>query len=223
MVDKDELKRLKKENHELKKELHKLKRHRDFKDKDNDNKSYAADSYFAFLFAKLKQKKHFPIFKKYFKGSLWLTRIFKWGVLLYQYLQAGAFVILYTAAFILVIPIILAVSLVMLITALVLRDKNTKLLFDEIKNDVVFIIFKSKGNFDKDKFFDIAAMQGEKTVFLVSPFFFSKKGIGTNEKMYVCHRKESENVFILRSYFFFYFRRRLKTEKNCNIKEIFLN
>ncbi len=225
MSEKDELKRLKKENHDLRKKLYKLEaeKHADSEGVDGDTKCFAARNYFSYLFAKIKQKKFFPTFQKYFKNSLWITRIFRWGVLIYQYLQAGAFVLLYTAAFILIIPIILAAALLTLIVALILRDKNTKLLFEQIKNDVVFVIPKDKESFDKVKLCSIAAEQDCKSVLVVSPFFLDRCGVGNNEQMYVCFRKEYDNVFILRNYFFFYFRRRLKTEKDCIIEEIYLD
>lgn len=223
MSEKDEIRRLKKENNDLKKRLYKLEAEIHSDSDDSDTRCFASENYFSYLLAKIKQKKFFPTFHKYFKNSLWITRIFRWGVLIYQYVQAGALVLLYTAAFILIIPIILAVALLTLIVALILRDKNTRLLFEEIKSDVVFIIPKDKDSFDKVKLCSIAAEQDGKNVLVVSPFFLSSRGVGDREKMYVCFRKEYDNVFIMRNYFFFYFRRRLKTEKACNTEEIYLN
>lgn len=222
MGDKDEIRRLKKENHDLKKKLYKLEtEHANSDEAGEDAKCFAAHNYFSYLLAKIKQKKFFPTFEKYFRNSLWVTRIFRLGVLLYQYIQAGAFVILYTAAFILVIPIILAAAALTLIIALILRNKNAKLLFGEIKNDVVFLIATDKDNFSRMTLRQMAEKHEGASVLIVSPFFLNKSGIGEDERMYVCFRKEEDNVFILRNYFFFYFRRRLKMEMNCNIKEIY--
>lgn len=223
MGERDEIKRLKKENHDLKKKLYKLEMemHPNGDEANEDAKCFATGNYFSYLLAKIRRKKFFPTFEKYFRNSLWVTRIFRWGVLLYQYIQAGAFVLLYTAAFILIIPIILAAAALTLIIALILRDKNTKLLFSEIKDDIVFLIPTDKEKFNRVALRQFAKEHEDATVLVVSPFFLNKTGIGENERMYVCFRKEYDNVFILRNYFFFYFRRRLKMEKNCNVKEIY--
>jgi len=225
MSEKGEIRRLKKENRYLKKKLYKLetKMHSDNEDASKNAECFSAGNYFSFLFSKLKQKKFFPIFQKYFKNSLWVTRIFRWGVLIYQYLQAGAFVILYTAAFILIIPVFLAIAILTLVSALILRNKSARLLFGEITDDVIFIIPKDKDTFNKAVICELCEKHNEKTVLIISPFFFSKKGIGKSPRMYVCFRKECKNVFILRNYFFFYFRRRLKTEKNCSTEEVYLD
>ncbi len=222
MSDRDEINRLKKENRALKKKLYKLEMELHPDDtKSDDAKCFSAKNYFSFLLAKARQRKFFPAFEKYFKNSLWVTRIFRWGLLLYQYLQAGAFVLLYTAAFILVIPIILASALITLIVTLILRNKNTNRLFAEINKNVVFLIPSGKDTFDKIRLQQMAEEHPDSSVLIVSPFFLNKSGVGKSDKMYVCFRKEYDNVYILRNYFFFYFRRRLKKEQNFEIAEIY--
>ena len=224
MSDRDELKRLKKENHDLKKKLYRLEMATMPEESENSESAcYSAGNYFSFILAKARQKSFFSRFEKYFRNSMWVTRIFRWGLLLYQYLQAGAFVILYTAAFILIIPIILAFSLLTLIITLLLRDSNTRLLLKEAMNDIVFIIPTNKEGFDRIFLRATAEEYPESTVLIVSPFFFKSSGIGEKEKMYVCFRKESDNVYILRNYFFFYFRRKLKKLQQYNITEIHTN
>lgn len=223
MAKEDEIKRLKKENRDLKKKLYKLETSSLSESDSTDEKLYSSKNYFSFLFARFKQKKFFSALSKYFRNSLWLTRIFRWGLLIYQYLQAGAFVILYTALFILIIPIILAFGALVLVAALFLRGDNTRLLFKELGRDIVFIIPKSKTGFDKTRLKRIADSHACRSVLIVSPFFMKKSGLTEKEKMYICYRKEYGNVFIMRNYFFFYFRRRLKKEQLYNIEEIYID
>ena len=225
MSQNDELHRLRKENRALKKKLYKLEK-ANFADIDPHNVNtdcYKAKNYFSFLFSRLRTKNFYePVQKaaKYFRNSLWITRIFRLGVLLYQYLQAGAFVLLYTAAFILIIPILLSVSVLTLILTLLLRAHNAARLLRVTKQDVVFLIIDRKEDFDGMPIAMEAEQHPDATVLIVSPFFLSRRGIGENDHVFVCYRKEAENIFILRNYFFFYFRRRLLKTGVHPIREI---
>lgn len=222
MPQKEELHRLRKENRALKKKLYKLEK-ANFSDTEaskNHTDCYKAQNYFSFLFSRLRAKDFYDKAAKYFRNSLWITRIFRWGVLLYQYLQAGAFVLLYTAAFILIIPIFLAVSALTLVLTLLLRNRNAVHLLREAKEEVVFLIVDQKDDFDGMALAKEAARHPEKSVLIVSPFFLSRRGVGEESRMFVCYRKESENVYILRNYFFFYFRRRLLKKGIYKIEEI---
>lgn len=230
MSERDEINRLKKENHELKKKLYRLEKemHADDAPKvaENDEDCFKANNYFSFLLSKVKRKNFyswFEKFSKYFRNSLWVTRIFRYGLLIYQYLQAGAFFIIYAAVFVLLIPITLATSLVTLIVTLALRDRNRRTLIKQIDKNVVFLIPSSKDAFDRIEIEQALAKHEGETVLLVTPFFFNKTGIGDDKRMFVCYRRERENVYIMRRYFFFYFRKRIRREQTYNIEEIYLS
>ncbi len=221
MRDNDELKRLKKENRELKKRLSTLeKENRTLPSPEGTGGSYNASNYFSYLLARMREKNFYTSLRKYLKPSLWVTRIFRWGLILYKYIQAGAFVILYTAAFILIIPILLVTTAVTLIAALILRSRNAIGLLEKLKKDVVFIIPDGKDGFDREYLREKCHTFPDSTVLLVSPFFLGKTGICESEKMFVCYREECDNVFILRNYFFFYFRKRLQKTYCHNVTEI---
>lgn len=222
MPQKEELHRLRKENRELKKKLYKLEKanYADIEQPQSHADCYKAHNYFSFLLSRLRAKDFYDKAAKYFRNSLWITRIFRWGVLLYQYLQAGAFVLLYTAAFLLIIPILLAVSALTLILTLLLRNRNAVRLLREAKQKVVFLIVDQKDGFDGMALAEEAARHPDATVLIVSPFFLSRRGVGEETRMFVCYRKESENIYILRNYFFFYFRRRLLKKGLYEIEEI---
>ena len=224
MNEKEQLRRLKRENKALKKRLHALEKGKNISppDVEGNGSCYSANNYFSYLLARMREKSFYATVRKYLKPSLWVTRIFRIGVILYQYLQAGAFVLLYTAAFILIVPILLAVTLLTLALTLILRKQNTKGLLNVLCEEVVFIIPDGKDGFDKEFIKHKCKEFGEKTVLVVSPFFLSKKGVGESKKMYVCYRKEADNVYILRNYFFFYFRKRLQKTYLHKTEEIYL-
>ena len=223
MADNFELHRLRKENRALKKKLHNLEKSNSTP-KPSPEKSgncYNANNYFSYLLARMREKSFYSSVLKFLKPSIWVTRIFRWLLILYQYIQAGAFVILYTAVFILVIPILLVITAITLIATLVLRKRNADRLLEKLKTDVVFIIPNGKDAFDKESLLARCKEHCDSTVLIVSPFFLEKTGITDDkERMYVCYREETENVFILRNYFFFYFRKCLQKTHIHNITEI---
>lgn len=225
MSQNEELHRLRKENRELKKKLYKLEKASQAEaDAPKSNADcYKARNYFSFLFSRLRAKNFYDKAAKYFRNSLWITRIFRWGLRLYQYLQAGAFVLVYTALFILIIPILLVVSAITLVLALLLRNRGAIRLLREARQDTVFLIVDQKEAFLPEVLADAAARYPDSTVLIVSPYFLGKRGIGENEDMFVCYRKEAENIFILRNYFFFYFRRRLQKDGLYQIREIHID
>lgn len=221
MHDNEELRRLRKENRELKKRLHTLEKEAKLLPSPEDTgSSYSANNYFSYLFARIREKNFYTAVSKYLKPSLWVTRIFSWGLILYKYIQAGAFVLLYTAAFILIIPILLVTTALTLAAALILRSRNAVRLLEELKKDVAFIIPDGKDGFDREYLIEKCKSYTDATVLLISPFFLDKKGVGDNEKLFVCYRKELDNVYILRNYFFFYFRKRLQKTYRHNVTEV---
>lgn len=224
MGDRDEIRRLKKENRDLKKKLYKLEMSSSADENPSSSSGcYTAKNYFSFLLAKARQKSTFARLEKYFKNSLLFTRIFKWVMIIFQYLQAGAFVILYTAVFIIIVPIILLLSSLTLIVTLVIRNDNARRLIRDIKKEAVFIIPTSRDKLTDNSILQKVNQYQNGTVLVISPYFFKRFGVVKNGKMYLCYRKEKENVFILRNYFFFYFRRRLKKLQSYNITEIYIN
>ncbi len=220
MYEKEEIRRLRKENRQLKKRVAALqKESHTLPPPENASTAYNENNYFAFLLARIRGKNFYNAVKKYLKPSLWVSRIFLWGVTLYKYIQAGAFVLLYTAAFILIIPVLLVITALTLITTLILRSRNAKKLLKKLLNDVVFIIPDGKDGFDVEFLREKCKEYPASTVLLVSPFFLGKTGV-CGKKMYVCFREEEKDVFILRNYFFFYFRKKLKNTSLRKVTEI---
>lgn len=117
----NELKKLRRENRALRRRIRDLEQHGASAapvERTSDAAAFDASNYFSYLLARLRQKSLFARAEKitrYFRSSIWVTRLFRYGMLIYQYLQAGAFVLLYTALFILIIPIVLSLSLATLI------------------------------------------------------------------------------------------------------------
>ena len=227
----NDLKKLRRENRALRRRIRDLEQHGTPAapvEHPSDAAAFDAGNYFSYLLARLRQKSLFARAEKitrYFRSSIWVTRLFRYGMLIYQYLQAGAFVLLYTALFILIIPIMLSLSLATLIVTLILRKKNADRLIaacTERGADVRFLLLPTKEDFDPAAIRAEAAKTPKASVLVVSPFFFRRRGFGEREDMYVCWRDEGENAVILRKYFFFYLRRRMRHAEYFAITETVL-
>lgn len=227
----NELKKLRRENRAMRRRIRDLEQHGAPAapvERTSDAAAFDASNYFSYLLARLRQKSLFARAEKitrYFRSSIWVTRLFRYGMLIYQYLQAGAFVLLYTALFILIIPIVLSFSLATLIVTLILRKKNADRLIaacTERGADVRFLLFSTKEDFDPAAIRAEAEKTPKASVLVVSPFFFRPRGFGEREDMYVCWRDEGENAVILRKYFFFYLRRRMRHAEYFSITETVL-
>ncbi len=222
------LEQLRRENRALKKRIRALEEKTTAAESvqaGDDAAAFAAGNYFSYLLARLRQKSLFARAERvtrYFRNSMWVTRLFRIGVLAYQYLQAGAFVLVYTALFILIIPIMLSLSLITLIVTLILRKQNADRLLAECGERVRFILLPSKDGFLPEKIRAEASKTPDETVLVVSPFFFRRRGLADADKMYVCYRKEYGNVSIIRKYFFFYLRRRLRRAEYFTVTETVL-
>lgn len=227
MSQNEELHRLRKENRALKKKLHELKKASKDENEtpESDADCYAKSSYASYLLARLRKTGFYAPAKKvarYVRGSLWLTRLFRIGVLVYQYLQAGAWFILSAAVFLLIVPILLVSSLGTLGFAVLLRPRRTRELLPNVQKETVFLFCTDKEQFSAERFSEEAALFPNATVMIVSPFFLGTKGIGKNSDSFLTYRKERENVYILRKYFFFYFRKILQAKGGFLIHEIHL-
>lgn len=171
-------------------------------------------SYFSYLFSQLKRTTLWTRTDhiiKYSRFYLFLTRSFKTFMTVTLWLQtSAAFIILATAA-VTVIPVFVVLSTAALITTWLYRRRFNRLLTEAIGDRAVtvFIVTNEK-NFSEDTYFRElvarTAQKKEEVVFVVSPFFWSMRGLG-GRGMYTCARQEGDNVWLLRNYYFFYFKR----------------
>lgn len=223
-----ELKKLRRENRALRRRIRALEKQSappETAAQTDEAAAFAAGNYFSYLLCRLRQKSLFARAEKitrYFRSSMFFTRLFRYGMLIYQYLQAGAFVLVYTALFILIIPIALSLSLLTLVVTLILRKKNADKLIAACAargDKVRFILVPAKEDFDPAALAAAAESAADASVLIVSPFFFRRRGIGDAEDMFVCYRDEGKNAVILRKYFFFYLRRRMRHAEYFDITE----
>ncbi len=117
-------------------------------------------------------------------------------------LETGALVILTTALFLVILPILGALMLGILITALLESRRTNRLLAGVTRGRSVYVLFMdaSSSPFFSAHAQSLAANGG--AVLIVSPYWISSKGI-SHGRFYCTARKEGDGIYLIRRYYFF--------------------
>lgn len=125
---------------------------------------------------------------------------------LFAILQTGTLVLLTTALFFIILPILTAVAAVLLTMAFLDVRKSRKRMEREIGERRVYVFF-NLGNFGAET--AAALAKGEDRICLsVSPYWLTAEGHRGN-RFYLNVRREDEHFFLIRRYFFFHIRKKL--------------
>lgn len=125
-------------------------------------------------------------------------------------MSTGAAILALTLLFLLGLPLLgLATGGTMLL-GLFRRKRQNRLLFPQLPGRTVYLFFPGEL---EEYSFSIATMKAlaEKpgcTVFIVSPYAWSAKGVG-GRGFYINARQEGPHLYLLRRHYFFFFRRML--------------
>ena len=123
-------------------------------------------------------------------------------------IETGALVILTTAVFLVILPLLAALMLGILLTAAIDTGRANRLLQKELGEKKLFVFFLPREN---AAFLTLWAQELSKEghgVILVSPYWILPKGLGKGH-FYFTVRKEREDLYLIRRYYFFAFRRQV--------------
>lgn len=98
------------------------------------------------------------------------------------------------------------------------REHQNRILRMETRAHTVYLFFPAELNecsFSADTM-RILSQAADSTVFVVSPYTWSSRGLG-GTGFYINARRESEHLFLLRRHYFFFFRRLLKHQSSQRI------
>lgn len=124
-------------------------------------------------------------------------------------LQTGTLLILSTAVFFVLLPLVGVLSVLLFLIAFLDRRRSKKRLQAELADSREVCVFFSTGKVTACTARELAA-EKERVVLIVSPFWFSGRGTdGARACYYANLRMESERIFLIRRYFFFSARRML--------------
>ncbi len=150
----------------------------------------------------------------HFRRFRLLSIVFRWITKIIVLAESGVAFLAWFSFMLIALPVLAVISLASLTVAL-FRSKNANTFFrEELRGKKVYILFSHKKQLEKKRasnFFsenvqDLAS--DGSVVFVVSPYFFGKKGLG-GRSFYVTARKESTNIYLVRKNYFFMLRRRV--------------
>ena len=141
-------------------------------------------------------------------------------------LQSSAIFVLALSFFVVSLPFTFLFGYLAVILSLFGRRRRIKAVNEMIKNKKVTVFFASKGKqLSPDSFFaanlrDIKERRGGVAV-IVSPYFFSPKGISDAKKAYALMRIEEKDIIIVRRHFFFTLNKRLFSDFKKDVTMIY--
>lgn len=191
---------------------------------------YSGNSYTRTLAAVIKASLPYKMFTKglaYVRRFRILTYIASFLSYVLALVGTGAILLVYLS----VAAALLILSALALSVFLILAKKDTKrsnIYFAEKLSDKnVYIFFAGsarlifQNGFFSQNALDFSQLENA-CVLIVTPALLSKKGIShTNEHFFFTSRKEGENIFIIRKFYYFSFKKRVIPKLSGNLTMIF--
>ena len=157
---------------------------------------------------------HWKNLLAYFRRFRTVTFILRTLTLLLSIVETGALVILSTAVFLVILPILAALMLGILITARIESKRTNQNLLRTTQSKRSYVLFLP---LQSAPFFSATvkefAANGD-VVFLVSPYWISPKGVSKG-RFYCTARKEAEGIYLVRRYYFFSLRKHVLSQTNA--------
>ncbi len=145
-----------------------------------------------------------------------VTLILRISAFLLAALETGALVLLSGFLLLLCLPVLIFLSLMILITALWEAPQKNREILAKIAQKRIYVLFLEEGSgaFFKANVYDLASRENSAVV-IISPFWFSTRGIAQKRGFYVTAREEMENVFLVRRYYFFALKKHVLGTRSC--------
>ena len=144
-----------------------------------------------------------------FRMISFLLRLTGWILTI---LQTGALVLLTTAIFFVILPLLTAVLAGLMLTALLDTRHSLRAIRPRLSGKQVYVFFGETGAFREA---EARALANEENtaVLIVSPHWVISRGIG-KRRFYVNVRQEGNQLFLIRRYFYFTLRKRVLKKEN---------
>lgn len=132
-------------------------------------------------------------------------------------LETGALFLLGTALFVVLLPALLLGVLGILLVAYCESGRTNRRFAARTEGKPIYLLFLSReaGTYFFCNAKDLAKKEGG-TVFAVSPYWFSTRGMREGS-FYFTARREAQGVYLIRPYYFFSLKRSLLRERNFTV------
>ncbi len=175
-------------------------------------------NYVSYLSSLLKRSQLYHLSNSYlaffrkFKLVSILIRVYSYLLLL---LQFGTAFFVIVVALVLLLPIALLSAGCVLLSALLFYDRKNRYMEQKLNGKNIFVLFPTRdgefqtGHFWRKNIQELAKMKdGQNTVLVVSPFFWSFRGV-FNRSPYFLVREEKQNVYLIRKHYYFSLRKKV--------------
>ncbi|MBO5305986.1 MAG: hypothetical protein J6B12_04410 [Clostridia bacterium] len=161
------------------------------------------------------------MFRRFRLVSL-LFRIYSYLLVL---LQLGTAFVVIVIGILILLPILLLSAISIIFSALVLYRKQNTHMEKELENKRILVFFPIRdGELETDGLWKAhireLATQKNTAILIVSPFFWSGKGLCGN-RFYFLLRKENSNIYLLRKHYYFSLKRKIFENKRDFIALIY--
>lgn len=143
------------------------------------------------------------------------TVAFLWRILtiVFTVIETGALVLLTTAVFLVILPLAAALMLGILITALLESRRTNREMKRLLEGKRICILFLStKENPFLEQNAAMFSHRENTAVIVISPYLISPRGLRTGS-FYCTARREAENLYLVRRYYYFSFRKHVLRDK----------
>lgn len=227
-----EINALRRENELLKKRLAEIEKRQNGKASPpplhfHDRRSYAqlisgSKSYTVYLLRSLRAS---DIYKRIRKILLWMSRfrILSTAMRILSYaaavIEAGTHIVIISTLILFLLPISALLATATLLLSLIGQKRANDFLRTSVSGKDVYVFFpESRSQFTDEHFLGrwigSLASSGKCTVFIVSPSFWSRAGL-CRGKYYLHYRQDTDNVIMLRKYYYFSFKRNVLNSKKA--------
>ena len=154
---------------------------------------------------------YLSVFRKFKLVSI-LIRLYSYLLLL---LQFGTAFFVIVIALVLLIPIALLSIGCVLLSALLFYDRKNRYMAQKLNERNVFVLFPTRdGEFQTGRFWrknieELSKIkEGKSTVLVVSPFFWSFRGV-FDHSPYFLIKEEKQNIYLIRKHYYFSLRKKV--------------
>ena len=190
---------------------------------------FSKKSYSAYLVGLIANTSVFKLYRKfldYLRKYSFITTTLKIVSFIFAFLETSAVFILAASFFVVSLPLTFLVGYAALLLTLFGKRRAKMKVKEAIEGKSVTILFPQRGRaLTEDSFFsgmtrDICRRTGGVAI-VVSPYFYSTRGISKSNKLFLSMRDEGDGVLLVRRHFFFSLKRKILKEKRNDTTVIY--
>lgn len=195
----------------------------------DNERLFSKKRYVSYLAAIISRTSVFKLYKKIIsvvKKYTLITVSLKIAAYILAILQSSAIFVVALSVFLIFLPFTFILGYLAIVLSLFGRKRCIKRVTETTKNKSIAVFFASRGHqLSCDSFFAGTVREWKErhggVAVIVSPYFFSSKGITDVKKLYTLMRIEETDVIIVRRHFFFTLNKRVFKDPKKDITMIY--